>query len=219
MKGNRNMRGPVDKTVLKDGTLGRLIRMIFSFYPVLLPFTLACILVNAIITAIPSLFQQRIIALIEQNWQSGDWAGVSARILSLVLTLAVLYVLSLIAGTTYNQCMAVITQGSLKKIRTKMFDGMQKLPISYFDHNEHGDIMSYYTNDVDALRQMISQSIPQLLNSGIILVTVFSLMLYYSIWLTILVVGGIVVMTKVVKKVGGSSGRYFVKQQAAVAQT
>ena len=219
MKGNRNMRGPVDKAVLKDGTLGRLIRMIFSFYPVLLPFTLACILVNAIITAIPSLFQQRIIALIEQNWQSGDWAGVSARILSLVLTLAVLYALSLIAGTTYNQCMAVITQGSLKKIRTKMFDGMQKLPISYFDHNEHGDIMSYYTNDVDALRQMISQSIPQLLNSGIILVTVFSLMLYYSIWLTILVVGGIVVMTKVVKKVGGSSGRYFVKQQAAVAQT
>ena len=219
MKGNRNMRGPVDQTVLKDGTLGRLIRMIFSFYPVLLPFTLACILVNAIITAIPSLFQQRIIALIEQNWQSGDWAGVSARILSLVLTLAVLYVLSLIAGTTYNQCMAVITQGSLKKIRTKMFDGMQKLPISYFDHNEHGDIMSYYTNDVDALRQMISQSIPQLLSSGIILVTVFSLMLYYSVWLTILVVGGIVVMTKVVKKVGGSSGRYFVKQQAAVAQT
>ena len=219
MKGNKNMRGPVDKTVLKDGTLGRLIRMIFSFYPVLLPFTLACILVNAIITAIPSLFQQRIIALIEQNRQSGDWAGVSARILSLVLTLAVLYALSLIAGTTYNQCMAVITQGSLKKIRTKMFDGMQKLPISYFDHNEHGDIMSYYTNDVDALRQMISQSIPQLLNSGIILVTVFSLMLYYSIWLTILVVGGIVVMTKVVKKVGGSSGRYFVKQQAAVAKT
>ena len=219
MKGNRNMRGPVDKTVLKDGTLGRLIRMIFSFYPVLLPFTLACILVNAIITAIPSLFQQRIIALIEQNWQSGDWTGVSARILSLVLTLAVLYALSLIAGTTYNQCMAVITQGSLKKIRTKMFDGMQKLPILYFDHNEHGDIMSYYTNDVDALRQMISQSIPQLLNSGIILVTVFSLMLYYSIWLTILVVGGIVVMTKVVKKVGGSSGRYFVKQQAAVAKT
>ena len=219
MKGNRNMRGPVDKTTLKDGTLGRLIRMIFSFYPVLLPFTLACILVNAIITAIPSLFQQRIIALIEQNWQSGDWAGVSAQILSLVLTLAILYALSLIAGTTYNQCMAVITQGSLKKIRTKMFDGMQKLPISYFDHNEHGDIMSYYTNDVDALRQMISQSIPQLLNSGIILVTVFSLMLYYSIWLTIIVVGGIVIMTKVVKKVGGSSGRYFVKQQAAVAQT
>ena len=219
MKGNRNMRGPVDKTVLKDGTLGRLIRMIFSFYPLLLPFTLVCIFVNAIISAIPSMFQQRIIVLIEQNWQSGDWAGVSAQILSLVLTLAILYVLSLIAGITYNQCMAVITQGSLKKIRTKMFDGMQKLPISYFDHNEHGDIMSYYTNDVDALRQMISQSIPQLLNSGIILVTVFSLMLYYSIWLTILVVGGIVVMTKVVKKVGGSSGRYFVKQQAAVAQT
>ncbi len=219
MKGTRNMRGPVDKTVLKDGTLGRLIRMIFSFYPVLLPFTLVCILVNAIISAIPSLFQQRIIALIEQNWQSGDWAGVSAQILSLVLTLAVLYVLSLIAGITYNQCMAVITQGSLKKIRTKMFDGMQKLPISYFDHNEHGDIMSYYTNDVDALRQMISQSIPQLLNSAIILVTVFSLMLYYSVWLTIIVVGGITVMTKVVKKVGGSSGRYFVKQQAAVAKT
>ena len=113
MKGNRNMRGPVDKTVLKDGTLGRLIRMMFSFYPKLLPFTLVCILLNAIVTAIPSLFQQRIIALIEQNWQSGDWAGVSSEILGLVLTLALLYTISLIAGITYNQCMAVITQGSL----------------------------------------------------------------------------------------------------------
>ena len=219
MNMKKNMRGPVEKTGLKDGTLGRLIKTIFSFYPVLLPFTLACILINAVVSAIPSLFQQKVIALIEQNWQSGDWASVSAQVISLVMALAALYVFSLIAGFTYNQCMAIITQGSLKKLRTKMFDGMQKLPIAYFDHNEHGDIMSYYTNDVDALRQMISQSIPQLLNSAIILITVFSLMMYYSIWLTILVVGGIFVMTKVVKKVGGSSSRYFVKQQAAVAKT
>ena len=219
MNMKKNMRGPVDKSALKDGTLLRLIKMIFSFYPVLLPFTLVCILINAVVSAIPSLFQQRIIAMIEENWQSGDWTSVSGPIIHLVLILAGLYVFSLIAGFTYNQCMAVITQGSLKKMRTKMFDGMQKLPIAYFDHNEHGDIMSYYTNDVDALRQMISQSIPQLLNSAIILITVFSLMMYYSIWLTILVVGGIFVMTKAVKKVGGSSSRYFVKQQAAVAKT
>ncbi len=218
MMKNRNMQGG-DRSVLKDGTMGRLLKMLFSFYPVLLPFTIACILINAVVSSIPSLFQQKVIAVIEQYWESGDWASASGPILRLVGMLACMYVISLIAGFIYNQCMAVITQGSLKKLRVEMFNGMQKLPISYFDHNEHGDIMSYYTNDVDALRQMISQSVPQLLNSAIMITTIFILMMYYSIWLTILVVGGIFVMTKVVNKIGGSSGRYFIKQQAAVAKT
>lgn len=200
-------------------TLQRLIKTIFQYYPVLLPFTLVCILVNAVVSAIPAMFQQKVIALIEENWKEGNWEVVSGRILSLVAALAVLYAISLIAGFVYNQCMAIITQGSLKKLRTAMFDGMQDLPIQYFDQHSHGDIMSYYTNDTDTLRQLISQSIPQLLISAISLITIFGLMLYYSFWMTLVVVGGVFMMTKVVKKVGGGSSRYFIKQQGEVART
>lgn len=200
-------------------TLQRIIKTIFQYYPVLLPFTLVCILVNAVVSAIPAMFQQKVIALIEENWKEGNWEVVSGRILSLVAALAVLYAISLIAGFVYNQCMAIITQGSLKKLRTAMFDGMQDLPIQYFDQHSHGDIMSYYTNDTDTLRQLISQSIPQLLISAISLITIFGLMLYYSFWMTLVVVGGVFMMTKVVKKVGGGSSRYFIKQQGEVART
>ncbi len=203
----------------KKDTALRLIKLLFSFYPKLLPFTIICILVNAVVSAIPSMFQQKIIALIEDNWQAGTWDNVSAEIMSSVLTLAGLYIVSLIAGVVYNQCMAIITQGSLKKLRVQMFDGMQDLPIRYFDQHEHGDIMSYYTNDVDTLRQLISVAIPQLLVSGVIIVTIFCLMMYYSVWLTILVVGGVFIMTKVVRKVGGGSSKYFIKQQGAIAKT
>jgi len=203
----------------KKDTALRLIKLLFSFYPKLLPFTIICILVNAVVSAIPSMFQQKIIALIEDNWQAGTWDNVSAEIMSSVLTLAGLYIVSLIAGVVYNQCMAIITQGSLKKLRVQMFDGMQDLPIRYFDQHEHGDIMSYYTNDVDTLRQLISVAIPQLLVSGVIIVTIFCLMMYYSVWLTILVVGGVFIMTKVVRNVGGGSSKYFIKQQGAIAKT
>ncbi len=201
------------------GTMKRLISMLFRFYPVLLPFTIGCILVNACVSALPSLFQQRIIALIELSWRDGDWAGVSGKILRLVSILASMYVVSLIAGLIYNRTMAIITQGSLKKFREQMFNGMQDLPIRYFDTHNHGDIMSYYTNDIDTLRQMISMSIPQALVSFVSVATIFCIMLYYSIWLTILVVGGVLLMTRVVKKVGGGSSRYFLRQQQEVART
>lgn len=207
------------KTLPSSKVMIRLIKLLYSFYPKLIPFTLVCIFINAIVSAIPSMFQQKVISIIEKNWQTGDWNAVSAEILGPVSVLAMLYGISLIAGVIYNQCMAIITQGSLKKLRVKLFDGMQDLPIKYFDQHEHGDIMSYYTNDVDTLRQLISQSIPQLMVSAISVITIFSLMMYYSIWLTIIVVGGVFVMTKVVRKVGGGSGKYFMKQQAELGKT
>ena len=161
----------------RKSVLFRLIRMLFSFYPVLLPITLLCILLNAIISSIPSIFMQNIIAAVEQSWQTGDWAAVSGHILGLVAILAIFYGLSLLAGVAYTQLMAVITQGSLAKLREKMFNGMQDLPIRYFDTHNHGDVMSYYTNDIDTLRQMISQSIPQLIISSVVVLTVLCIML------------------------------------------
>ena len=197
----------------------RLIKMLFSFYPVLLPVALACILFNAIISSIPSIFMQNVISLVEQSWQAGDWAAVGGQILRFVLILVVLYVLSLAAGTVYNQLMAIITQGSLAKMREKMFNGMQDLPIKYFDTHNHGDVMSYYTNDIDTLRQMISQSIPQLIISTVTVLTVLAIMLYFSVWMTLVVLVGVFFMVLVTKKVGGRSSKYFIRMQQSIAAT
>ena len=155
----------------------------------------------------------------EQSWQAGDWAAVGGQILRFVLILVVLYVLSLAAGTVFNQLMAIITQGSLAKMREKMFNGMQDLPIKYFDTHNHGDVMSYYTNDIDTLRQMISQSIPQLIISTVTVLTVLAIMLYFSVWMTLVVLVGVFFMVLVTKKVGGRSSKYFIRMQQSIAAT
>ncbi len=115
--------------------------------------------------------------------------------------------------------MAEITQGTLKKLREKMFNSMQDFPVKYFDTHNHGDIMSYYTNDIDTLRQLISQSIPQFLNAAVMVTTVFCIMLYYSIWMALVVVAGVVIMLNIIKKVGGSSAKFFIQQQKAIGKT
>ena len=199
------------------GILRRLLRTLFEFYPVLLPITLVCILINAIVSAAPSIFMQNVIALVDESYQSGDWASVSGRILTYVAILVIMYVISLIAGAFYTQMMAIITQGSLKKLREKMFSHMQDLPIKYFDTNGHGDIMSYYTNDVDTLRQLISQSLPQMTISGITLLVVFCIMMYYSIILAQLVVAGIICMTIAARAITSRSSKYFLRQQVTIA--
>lgn len=202
----------------KKRTIGRLFRMMCNFYPVLLPAAVLCIVFNAVVSSIPSVFMQNIIAVVEGSWQSGDWSAVGPQILRLVVLLAVFYLLSLLAGFTYNQFMAIITQGTLKKLRERMFGGMQRLPVKYFDTNNHGDIMSYYTNDIDALRQMISQSFPQLLVSAITVLTIFCIMLYYCVWLTLVVLLGVAVSIWVTKKLGGGSAKYFFRQQTALGK-
>ena len=202
-----------------QGIIGRLVRTLFGFYPVMLPLVIVCILFNAVVSSMPSIFMQNVIAAVEQSWQTGDWASVSGQIMQLVGLLVIFYVLSLAAGALFTQLMAIITQGSLAKMREKMFNGMQNLPIKYFDTHNHGDVMSYYTNDIDTLRQLISQSFPQLLISLVTIVTVFGIMVYYSLWLTLVVVVGVVFMVLVTKKVGGGSAKYFIRQQKAIART
>ena len=176
------------------GVLRRLLRTLFEFYPVLLPITMLCIVINAVVSAAPAIFMQNVIQIVDDSYKSGDWSAVSGQILTFVGILIVMYLISLAAGTFYTQMMAIITQGSLRKLREKMFSHMQDLPIRYFDTNGHGDIMSYYTNDVDTLRQLISQSLPQMTISGITLLVVFCIMIYYSVILAALVVVGVVCM-------------------------
>lgn len=203
-------------TITKQGTLLRIFKTLFSFYPVMMPVVVACILFSAIISSLPAVFMQKVIAVIEANWQSGDWAAASGQIMGLVSILVVMYLLALISAFTYTRMMATITQGFLKKLRVKMFSGMQDLPIRYFDTNNHGDIMSYYTNDIDTLRQLVSQSFPQITITLITMTSVTCIMLYYSLWMTLVVVIGVVVMAWLTKKVGGNSARFFLRQQEAI---
>ncbi len=205
-----------NKKAKKSHTLLRLFKLLFRFYPVMMPLVVFLIIFSAIVSSVPSLFMQNIIALVESSWQAGDWNAVSAQILKLVGILVIFYVLSLASAFAFTRMMAVITQGFLKKLRVQMFGGMQKLPLRYFDTNNHGDIMSYYTNDIDTLRQIVSQSLPQLLIAGITVLTVFSIMLYFSIWMTLVVVLGVIVMLLITKKIGGGSARFFIRQQKSL---
>ncbi len=201
----------------KKGLLIRLIKLIFSFYPVLMPVMLILIIFNSVVRSIPSIFMQNVIQIIEES-RNSTWEAAAGKILGFVGILVIFYVLSLIADFTFSQMMAVITQGTLKKLREKMFSNLQKLPIKYFDTNDHGDIMSHYTNDIDTLRQMISQSLPQMLMSATSVLSLFCIMIYFSVPLTAVVVVGVILMTVFIRKIGGGSSRYFVRQQTSLGK-
>jgi ATP-binding cassette subfamily B multidrug efflux pump len=200
----------------KKSVVIRLFKTLFEFYPVMLPVVIVCIIFNAAVSSIPSIFMQKIIAIVEKYWQISDWNTAREEVLYYVAILATFYILSLASGVIYNQMVAIITQGTLKKFRVKMFNRMQMLPIKYFDTHDHGDIMSYYTNDIDALRQMISQSFPQLLVSAVSVITILGIMMYYCVWLMIVVIVGVIAMYFITKKVGSGSTKYFVRQQKAI---
>lgn len=203
----------------KKGTMKRILKSLFSAYPIMLPVTIVFIIINAVVSSIPSIFMQKVIEIVEANYKTAEWSDISKSILSVVLVLVLLYLLSLASNIIYHQLLAGITQGYLKKMRGLMFNHMQKLPVKYFDSNNHGDIMSYYTNDIDTLRQMVSQSIPQLVISGITISTTFFIMIYFSLWMALVVVCGVSFVFLATKKVGGKSAKYFISQQKAIGKT
>ncbi len=207
-----------NKIEKRKPVLGRVIKYLFKFYPVLVPVTLFCILFSSIAAAIPDMYIQKVIAVIETWRDSGDWAAAKEDLIPLLTFLVILYILAIVSITVYTQLMAYITQGFLYKLRRSMFNGMQNLPIKYFDTHKHGDIMSYYTNDIDTLRQLISQSLPSLIRAGTIVISVFFIMIYYSIWMTLIAVLGTVVMILVSKKIGGGSAKYFLRQQKSIGR-
>ncbi len=205
---------------LKGNVLKRVLKLLFGYYPVLVPITIFCILFTAVASAIPAVFLQQVTALIEhfQNPANGGWEAAKAEILPKIFLLAGMYVLSLISITADTQLMVTITQGFLCKLRRTLFEGMQNLPIRYFDTHKHGDIMSYYTNDIDTLRQLVAQSLPTLIRASVIVCTVVFIMLYYSVWLTLLLLLSVVAMMFVTKKIGGGSAKYFLRLQKSVGR-
>ncbi len=208
------------KRKMNFGVLARLIKLLVKSYPVLIPISSVCIILSALVSSIPSIFTQKVLAVITKYLDAGNmsWDEAKGEILPMIAVLITLYVMSIIFITAHTQLMAYITQGFLNKLRCRMFDGMQDLPIKYFDTNKHGDIMSHYTNDIDTLRQLVSQSLPTLLQASVIVVTVLCIMLWYSVLMTLVVLLGIVAMVFVSKKIGGGSAKYFVRQQRSIGK-
>lgn len=132
--------------------------------------------------------------------------------------MAVLFSVGILSGFLYNRIMAIVAQGVLKQIRDEVFTALQKLPVSYFDRHSHGDIMSHFTNDIDTLRQMISQSLPQVFSSTISVIAVLLAMLGLSLWLTFFVLIFVMVVLFVVKKIASRSGAFFIKQQRSLGE-
>ena len=209
-------KAPVKPKGGKGKTLIRLLRTLFSFYPKLLPLVFCCLVTNSILSALPATFMQRSLEVVTATWESGDWASASGPIRSIVLTLLCIYAVSLTLSFTWNRIMAVVTQGSLEKFREKVFDHMQDLPIRFFDTHQRGDIMSHYTNDIDALRQMIGQSLPNITLTIVTCISVICVMLYYSVWMCIIIVAGVLFMSYVTKQLGGRSAKNFVAQQREI---
>lgn len=214
MPGPRGFKGG-PKAKNTKGTLSRLFKFLFKYYKTYLIIVAVCILLSAVAGTVSSLFLNQLILAIRDGIESG-YGAVSAKLMQIICMMAGFYVVGVVSSFIYSRLMAIVTQGFLDKMRQNMFGNMQRLPIKYFDTHTHGDIMSYYTNDTDTLRQLISQSMPQLFTSFLTIVTLLFYMLYLSVWMTLVVFVGVLAMTLVTKKVGGNSARYFIKQQKAI---
>lgn len=204
----------VTKNTLK--TAKRLLKYVTSTYKVQFILVLFCILISSIASisvslSLKFLLDDYIIPLIGNT--NPDFSG----LYNALLVLGCIFALGVIASFLYTRLMVVIGQGVLKRVRDEMFEHMQTLPIRYFDQNTNGSVMSLYTNDTDTLRQMINQSIPQVLMSALTIFVTFIAMLVLSPILTILAVLVIFLMVLVSRKIGGSSGKYFVRQQMDLA--
>ena len=187
--------------------LGRLIGYLFHYYKGRMIAVYVCIALTAAAGISSSVFLQLVLAevITPLTEEGAVWADVSGSLFWIIFGMAVMYVLALCASFFYNQTMAIVTQGFLRNVRDDMFSEMQSLPIRYFDTHTHGDIMSVYTNDTDALRQLISMSIPQVFYSCIAAITLLVIMLLNSIWLLLVVLLGVVIMALVAKFVGSRS--------------
>ncbi len=215
--GNRR-RGMRSEMKAEKGTLPRLVKYLMTNYRIHLIISAVCIMVSAVSSTIATMFMQRLIDECIIPGMSSGMDAVWGKLLSILLTMLVIYVFGIICSFIYTQTMAVVTQGTLKHMRDDMFNRMQTLPIRYFDTHPHGDIMSTYTNDTDAIRQMIGQSIPTLFQSVLSITAMFLMMLYYSFWLTLVVIAVIFLMLQISKKFGGDSAKYMMEQQKSLAK-
>ena len=198
-------------------SLGRIVGILTKTFPVQLAVVLLCIVVSALVGVVPAVFTERLSAIILDGLETG-WEHALRDLIRLLIPVICAYLLGLASAITQTQIMARVTQGFLHTLRTQMFDKMQELPIRYFDTHNHGDVMSYYTNDVDTLRQLVSQTLPHLVSSALTVFFLLCAMVYFSIPLMVVVLFGVVAMVQVTRSVGGRSASYFMRQQRSLGQ-
>ena len=199
--------------------IGRLLKILFKNYKALIIGLCICLVFSAISGSVAGVFLENIYKQIDNYFtgamtQHEAWANV----LKVLVVMLSVYAIGWVANFFLGQLGATLTQRYLRDLRNDMFDKMQRLPIRYFDRTAHGDIMSIYTNDVDAIRQLISQSIPQLIMTMITLITLTCIMLYFSVMLWAVVVVGVIAILFVTKRIGGKSAKYFLAQQKSVGK-
>jgi len=211
----------------KKGTLTRLLKMLFTQNKGLMAAIMVCLTVTAVTRVASSVFltnllKQLQIALdyIKNSGYTAEQAfnAVWPTLMMIFVIMGVVYGLNILCSYIYTRLGAILTQKFLHQTRTNLFNKMQSLPIRYFDTHKTGDIMSVYTNDTDALRQLISQSIPSLYSSILSVLVLLVIMFTFSIWLSLVIFAGIVAMFFVTKKVGGNSAKYFVRQQLSLGE-
>jgi len=219
------MPSRMPKTGNEGKTAKRLIADLWKGYKKQLIFVFICLLLTSISNIVGSIFTPRIINEVivpcvgtESVAISKTFDEVSGLLFQLVMSMAIMYLIGITCSFLYTRTMAVVTQEFLNDMRERTFAKMEKLPISYFDQNTHGDIMSVYTNDIDAIRQFVGSSIPNIVHCVMILLLLVILMFTYSIWLALIVFVGVFFMMITTKYVGGNSSKYFVKQQRSVGQ-
>ncbi len=218
-KGPMKGRGmPVPKGAIKKGTLSRLLKTIFKYYKWQILIVLICILISSVGSLVSSVYMQLLVdEVITPAKSVGFTEALQAKLVGLIIMMVVVYSVVVLTSFIYTRIGAIVTQGMLYHLRSEMFEKMQSLPIKYFDTHAHGEIMSAYTNDTDATRQLIGQSLPSILSNSLTLIVSIVLMLTYSFWLSIVVVFSTLAMTLVVKKIGGNSAKYMVSQQTSLA--
>ena len=215
-----NKRPPMHGKMVKPDK--ETVKMLFSYigrYKVQLALVFVCIIVSAAASVSSSLFLKTLIDdyITPMLLTSGTEYDGFAALLGAIAKMGALFALGIAATYIYNRVMVTVSQGTLKTIRDDMFSHMQTLPVKYFDTHTHGDIMSFYTNDTDTLRQMISQSIPHAVSSVVTIIAVLVSMLSLSIPLTVIALLLTAVILKMIRKISGNSRKYFVQQQKAVA--
>ena len=201
----------------KAKTIKRLLKYVTKGYK----FQLVVVLVSIIISALVGVLGVQFIKYLIDDFITpllGQQNPNFTALLNVIMVMGLIYLVGVICTYTYNRLMVNISQGVLNKIRGEMFDHMQKLPIRYFDSRSHGEIMSTYTNDVDTLRQMLSQSIPQVFSACISMISVLIAMFATNVYLTLVVLAMVVLMIFVSKYLGGNSSRFFVKQQEDIGK-
>ena len=217
MRGGRGMAVP--KEAIKPGTMKRLLKYIFHYYKPSMIVVFVCLVLSAAGGLVSTVFMQQITDGVLKPAVDGalSFAEVEHRLVTLIIAMGAMYVVAIVASFLYNRILAIVTQGILCHFREDMFNKMETLPIKYFDTHAHGDIMSTYTNDTDAARQLVGQSLPTLCSSVLTVTICICTMLWYSIWLTLIVALTSLIMLRVVRRVGGASSRYMVAQQRSIA--